>query len=550
MDEQKVKEIYKELYEQFNKLEATIKLQEGNVSQKISDDLNEMEQLLTKLKEKAAKANIDVDGEEDIKYTENSNNDWIQLIDCSESDDKIKDVLKKHIISLGKFPSAKQALDMVDIIDRYYDANVAHPTGTRVNEVYEKIFGKPSDKEEAESKEIYQKAAYAGILKGIKSITNNWTINPDVHFHIPFVAFYKKEEALPEEVTEMNIPLQFKIDGVQKEWGMPQTFGFLKFTKPTIQLSFKFSYWKDAHLIRTSNEEIFGLPVESYSQAVRNTVTLNRVGKGLAPRASTTVYSKGLVIPITESINAILKTELGAINVLELSNKLKLNKDKSLSFSLGAVRLQFNCNLIKLEPEIHKQLKAKGVHLDRAIVSGAIGFNLSLDPLKLTDFVELKIKKKPRLDSKAKEVIKLDDDDLKKLKKLEDKADALENSAEKLGKLLKDQEPSKKDFKNAAKLFKENADDFYESAQEFMKKSKATQEAAEALLEEVAEKVTKKIGTKAMAAFAKMAGKAVPVVGAVITFVEVVTLAYDIYTYFNNSALPWEEQVAAWLRSW
>lgn len=545
MDEQKVKEIYKELYEQFNKLEAKIKLQEGNVSQKLSDDLNEMEQLLTKLKEKAAKANIDVDGNDDVEYTENSNNDWIQLIDCSESDDKIKDALKKHIISLGEFPSAKQALDMVDIVDRYYDANVAHPTGTRVNEVYEKIFGKPSDKEEAESREIYQKAAYAGILKGIKSITNNWTINPDVHFHIPFVAFYKKEEALPEEVAETNIPLQFKYDVGEKGWGTPQTFGFLKFTKPTVQFSFKISYWKDAHLIRTSDKEIFGLPIESYSQAIRSTVSLGSIAKGFKPKASTTVYSKGLLIPLSESFNAVLKTDLGTFDWAETLKNLS----PKLS-SLGAVRLQFNWNLIKFAPEIHKELKEKGVHLDRAIVSGAIGFNLSLDPLKLTDFVDLKIKKKPRLDSKAKKVIKLDDDDLKKLKKLEDKADALENSAEKLGKLLKEKEPSKKDFKNAAKLFKENADDFYESAQEFMKKSKATQEAAEALLEEVAEKVTKKIGEKAMVTFAKMAGKAVPVVGAVITFVEVVTLAYDIYTYFNNSALPWEEQVAAWLRSW
>lgn len=546
MDEQKVKEIYKELYEQFNKLEATIKLQEGNVSQKISDDLNEMEQLLTKLKEKAAKANIDVDGEEDIKYTENSNNDWIQLIDCSESDDKIKDVLKKHIISLGKFPSAKQALDMVDIIDRYYDANVAHPTGTRVNEVYEKIFGKPSDKEEAESKEIYQKAAYAGILKGIKSITNNWTINPDVHFHIPFVAFYKKEEILPEEVTEMNIPLQFKYDVAQGKWGKAKALGFLKFGEPTIQFSFKFSYIKDAHLVRTSNEEIFGLSIESYSQAIRTTITLDSVGKGFLPKkGSTTVYSKGLVIPTKfESVNIVLKTDLGTF---EWSEIIKL---KSPKVSLGAVRLQGNWNLLKTFPEISESLKTKGVYLDRAIVSVAYGFNLSLDPLKLTDFVDSKFKKKPKLDSKAKKITKLDDDDLKKLQKLQNKVDALENQADNLGKLFKDKEPSKDDFKKAAKLFKENADDFYESAQKFMEKSKATQEAAEKLLEEAAEKVTKKIGAKGMAAIAKMAGKAVPVVGAVITFVEVVTLAYDIYTYFNNSALPWEEQVAVWLRSW
>jgi hypothetical protein len=44
--------------------------------------------------------------------------------------------------------------------------------------------------------------------------------------------------------------------------------------------------------------------------------------------------------------------------------------------------------------------------------------------------------------------------------------------------------------------------------------------------------------------------KAVPVVGAVITFIEVVTLANDIYTYFNNNALPWEAVVRNFLLDW
>lgn len=546
MDEQKVKEIYKELYEQFKKIKAKVELQEGNVSQKLSDELNEMEQLLTKLKEKAAEANIDVSEKNSVGYTKDSSNDWVQLIDCSESDDKIKEALKAHIRSLGEFPSAKQALDMVDIIDHYYDANVSNPSGTRVNEVYEKIFGKSSDKDEAASKEMYQKSAYAGIKKGIKSITTNWIIQPDVHFHIPFVAYYKNQESLPDEVAEMEIPHQFKIDIGTKQWGNAKKLGFLKFGEPTIQASFKFSYFKDAHFIRTSNEEIFGTCIESYSQAFRSTITLEGIGKGFRPKkGSTTIYSKGLVIPLAESINVVLKTDLGTIHWEEIL-KAKLPK-----LSLGAVRLQGNLNLLKVFPKIHEILNEKGVHLDRAIVSLVYGFNLSLDPLELGDFVDSKLKKKPKLDDAAKKITQMDADDAKKLKSLQDKAEALEDKAEKLGKLFKDEKPSKGDVKKAAEMFKESVDDLYKHSQELMKKSEAVQEAVEELLEKTAKKITEKIGTKAIAAAAKMAARAIPVVGAVLTFIEVVTLAYDIYTYFSNleddsNGLRWEDRFGLW----
>jgi hypothetical protein len=112
------------------------------------------------------------------------------------------------------------------------------------------------------------------------------------------------------------------------------------------------------------------------------------VHKRLVPKASTTVYSKGLVIPTKfESLNIILKTDLGTINWLELYKKLK--KEKNNLFSLGAARLQIDWDLIKLAPEVHENLlKEKGVRLERVIVSGAFGFKISLNPLELGDFVD------------------------------------------------------------------------------------------------------------------------------------------------------------------
>jgi hypothetical protein len=550
MDEQKVKEIYKELYEQFKKIKAEVKLRKINVPNELSDELNEMKALLSKLKEKAAEANIYVDEEEDVDYTEDSSDDWEQIVDCSESHEGIKETLKKHIRSLGEFPSAKQTLDMVTLIDRYYDTNVTNITGKRVNEIYEQKFGKPSDMDEAASVAKYRKAAYAATQKGIKSITINWTIQPKAHFHIPFDGYYMNKEALPKEVAEMDVPLQFKFDIGTKKWGTTKTLGFLKFGEPTVQLSFKFSFFKDAHLIRTSNEEIFGTCIESYSQAIRSTITLEGISKGFRPKkGSTTTYSNGLLIPFPEyGGNLVLKMDLGTFDWAEVAKK-------SLKPSLGAVRVQGNFNPLKFGP-IGDLLPA-GVTLDRAIVTLAFGFNLSLDPFKLDDFVDLKFKKKPKLDKVAKKITEMDADDVKKLKslqdkalKLEDKALKLEDKAEKLGKLFKDQKPSKDDVKKAAQVFKESVDDLYKNSQELMKKSKAAQEAVEELLEKTAKKITEKIGAKALTALGKVVVKGIPIVGAVITFVEVVTMAYNIYKYFNESELPWEEEVAKWLRSW
>jgi hypothetical protein len=545
MHEQKVKQIYKELYEQFKKLKTKIELQEGNVSQKLSDEINEMEELLTKLKNKAAAANIEVDGDHDISCIENSNDDWMQLIDCSESSEDLKIELKKHIISLGQFPSAKQTLDMVEIIDRYYDANVSHPSGTRVSEVYEKVFGKPQEEEEDASIKMYQKSAYAGLQKGIKNITTNWLIKPEVHFHIPFVAYYKEMEALPKEVEKMNIPLQFKVDLKQGKWGTAQSAGFLKFGEPTMQLSFKFSYWKDAHLVRTSNKDIFGSCIESYSQAIRNTITLKSVANGFKPQGSTTVYSKGLVIPFPKCGGSlVLKTDLGSFNWGEMI------KNVSLKPSLGAVRLQGNFNLLTILPI--ENLLPEGITLDRAIVTLAVGFNISLNPLELSDFVDSKIKKKAKLSQTAKKVVKLDKDDIEKLKELQKKVDLLEDQAEKIGKLFKesDGKPPKGKFKDVAEEFKKHADDLFKDCKTLMKKSEVAQEAAEKLLKEAGEKIAEKIGKEALKSAAKILGRAVPVIGAIITIIEVATLIYDIYSYFNKSDLPWEEEVRIWLESW
>lgn len=543
MDEQKVKEIYKELYEQYNKIKAEVKLRKINVPNELSDELNEMKELLAKLKQKAAKANIDVSGEEKVDYTEDSSNDWEQIVDCSESYEGIKETLKKHIKSLGEFPSAKQTLDMVTLIDRYYDANVTNITGKRVNEIYEQKFGKPSDMDEAASVAKYRKAAYAATQKGIKSITTNWTIQPKAHFHIPFDAYYMNKESLPKEVAEMEIPVQCKFDLIESKWGNTKTFGFLKYSEPSIQISFKFSIFKDAHLIRIPNKEIFGTSIDTYSQLVRNTFTLGGIGKGFAPKASSTAYSSGFVIPFPKlEGNLVLKMDLGTFNWVEMA------KNRSLKPSLGAVRLQGNFNLLKFG--LIEDLLPAGVTLDRAIVTVAFGFNLSLDPLKLDDFVDLKFKKKPKLGKVAKKITEMDADDVKKLKSLQDKALKLEDKAEKLGKLFKDQKPSKDDVKKAAQVFKESVDDLYKNSQELMKKSKAAQEAVEELLEKTAKKITEKIGAKALTALGKVVVKGIPVVGAVITFVEVVVMAYNIYKYFNESELPWEEEVAKWLRSW
>jgi hypothetical protein len=545
MDEQKVKEIYKELYEQLKELKAEVKLRKITVPNELSDELNEMKQLLVELKEKAAEANIYVDEEEDVDYTEDSSNDWAQLIDCSESDDGIKEALKAHIRSLGEFPSAKQALDMVDIIDRYYDTNVSNPSGTRVNEIYEKIFGKASDKDEAASIEMYQKSAYAGIKKGIKSITTNWKIQPEVHFHIPFEAYYRNQETLPTKVADMLIPLQFKIDGPTIQWGKVTTLGFLKFGEPTIQASFKFSFFKAPHIVRVVNEKVFGTCIDTYSQVLRDTMTLKRVGMGLVPeKLSTTVYSSGLIIPIKEyNSEIVLKTDLGTLNWTEIREKGK----GALSF--GAVRLQGNFNLLDF---ITKDKWPDGVIFTRVIVTLSYGFNLSLDPFKLDDLVDLEFKKKTKLSKAAKKITELDADDVKTLKNLQTKANELGTQAEKIGDVFKalDKNPPGADFKELAESFKKNSEKLYEDCNKLMKKSEAAEKAAKKLLKEATEKITEKIGAQALKAAAKMLGRAIPVVNVVLTLIDVGVVVYGIYTYFNASKLRWEDQVAEWLASW
>lgn len=588
MNEQAIKELYQEFYLRFEKIKKQVQTAPNSqVEKKLSNMLNELKGLLDKLKEKAAENNIVLDATDQVDFEDKAHNDWIQLIDIASMPKKIQKNLKQHILTLGSYPDAKQAMNLVEQIDKYYEANVNSPDNTKIIAAFEEAFGRKPNEGLAAIVETYRKSAYDAILEGIKKINTTFELSAEKDFHPIFERNFlqngantadkessdllgRETQQLLETRGDVTLPNhQFKLDA--KEWSMGNgtTFAFLKLTQPIIQFSIKGSYCKTAHMARYTHEGIVADYMESYTQYIRTTISFQDVAKFFQKKAtikaSTTIFSKGTIIdtPI-DALKLVVKTDLGTINWNNFSKK---NTSKK-TLSIGGVRLVGNLDLTKI-PKLGNL-----VPLERGLLSLSIGFNLSVEPLTLADFVQKKYKKKAivkvaekiniDLDDKKfikslsdkldiddiKLIDKIDKDDVKVLKQLQKKADDLIDKAGDLKKQLDNLENSKSDklLRKTAEEFRDNANKLHQKFTENVWKSDIAKETAEKLMEKAAEKVMKKMTKETLEMAAKLLLKAVPGVSAAVTIYEFYQLGNNIFVWLNEGNLPWEEKVDQKLR--
>ena len=485
---------------------------------------------------------------------------WESIVDNAACHENIRALLKEKIESITTNPNLKKVLTIVKLIDKYYEANALNPKHLKVSKKYKEIFGRdlPEDKAEQEAAVLhFQKSAFAAIMDGIELIDEDLSINPEEDFHNPFVDYYKKKKPLPQS-SSVPIPHQYKFDFLQESWGKEKAIGFLRFGEPTVQASIKIGFTKSANLYNSlassrepiGNAGLFSNFVDQYYQFVRSTITLGSITKGFSPKIGTTAFTQGKVLGTFPIGNVILKTDLGNINWYDYS---KPKEDKLPSLALGSIRAQLNVDLVKVKNLVQtKDIFAsldEGIAIQpRSVFSVSFGFTITMDYAKFIDFVADNYK--PKVNPKIKSTPTIDPDDAKELEKLKNKAKQLEDKASELKDLIQKNKAKSSKFGQAAREFQTKAKDFFKGYKDRIWNSELGQEAAEKLMRETGEQVAKRMGRQTLTAVAKTLGRAIPVVGAVMTVVEVATLIYDLYTFFSTPG--WEQyfiDFGSWLES-
>ena len=501
-----------------------------------------------------------------------TNNDWKIQIKESDLLQEIKQALEQKITTLATPPTPKQMRILLGNMDKYYQANVGQVNEAELIKTYEQHEGRYTDQELDGIAEKHKKAAISAIMGQIDSLGTDFSFDEKAA-HDAFVAIYSGQRLLDSTTSGMeNVPIQLKID--IKEWSLGNggmSVRFIKATEPLAQLSGKVSIWKTAHWKRMSNEDIITELGESYTQFFRNTLSFSDIFqkglKGATTKMSTNIFSKGteFTTPI-KGLKLVMKTDLGSLNWNTLFKNMSKESTGKSSLSLGAVRLVGNLNMLDIIPSMKKW------PIQRALISISLGFNLSLDPVALSDFVDVKYKKKNKLKpgssnsldvdkkdrgflDKLKKELELDDinlvdnidkDDVKVLKELRGKTDDLVKSSAEMRDAINDIQNSKTNshLKNTVSDFKNKADDLYKHYKDKIWKSDVAKETAEKLLEKAGGWVAEEIGEHTLKVAAKWIGKGVPMIGAGITIYELFCLGRDIYTWLNEGDLPWEEKVA------
>lgn len=462
------------------------------------------------------------------------NNDWKTQLKESDLLAEIKQALEQKITTLAPPPTPKQMRMLLGNIDKYYQVNVNQVDEAALIKTYEQHEGRYTDQDLDGIAEKHKKTAISAIMKQIDELNTDFSFDESAA-HDAFVSIYKGK-TLMDAVTDgiTSVPHQFKLDLVEKEFDGVEEIkvGFLKFHSPILQASVKGAFVKKAHLIRMSKEAATEKVKEHYAQLVRITFSgafitnyFNETGKKANGSANITVFSKGTVFEGPFGGNMILKTDLGKFTWKELSLKPKP--------SLGSIALQYKWDF------------AKYMEWD-AIANGtlSLGYKVSIDMEELKKFIDnlKKVKGKKKTNVPKPEI---DDDDMKAIKKLQEKGDQLIEEASDLKKGLEsfDKTHDKGKLKNAVDKVKGTLDDITETLEKHLWKSDVAKEMAEKVVEKTTKKALQIIGKNGLAIAGRILGHSVPVFSLFMTAYEVGSMLNDLIIWLGEGKLHWEAKV-------
>lgn len=522
----------------------------------------------------------DKTGEDGEKEKQES---WVLFIENASFDEKISKALISRLKVIAQEIEPEELdtikiMEVVALIEQYYDKNIDHPSGARVTAAYEKIHGVRMPEQYAKEVEHYRKAAFASILNAIDTkLDRTLTIDPEQDFHQPFDTFFRDASKIPDQANS-PIPYQFKYDLKQVSFGEETELGLFKFGKPTIQASVKFGFTKSANAYNsaapasgtpevdvTDVEADLVLAMKEYFQLMRTSVNLRDCVKDkMNPTVSTTAFTSGTIVGEVKPFgNLVLKTDILNIKWFDLDEKKEKNERKENNqidqekskFSLGSIRFQLNVDIIKVFDALSDNtLKKLRTYLpvlpQRGMFSISFGCNLSINEDELLK--QLRPKKAPTKPSKTPKtkVVKpqVDPKDKEMLEQFTKKFNDLGDEAKKIGDLLENPKQNKNALRNAAQNFKSKVDDVVKKMGSHKWVNEAGKEAAENLLKEGGEHVMKRLGPRALGQIAKLTARAIPVVGLVMTIVDVGFFVYGLVQFFSqDNWQDWFIRKGLWL---
>lgn len=504
---------------------------------------------------------------ENLVIEENEN--WRAVVEKSELVPSLKKKLIKKIEDSGENPPSFLIKPIIQQTNRYYDRNVVIMDEKKIVERMKPWIGNkiPEDKVPAYLT-LYKTAALEAVDNAIENLdTKSWrlTINDNLHKYFKDVlSSMKSVEDAVEHIkkspifNELPFQLKERVLSIPFPWeGEKIGFKGFNFHNPQFELSYKASIKKTTQAISFSEATFFEKGDPFFTNLFRTTLSTGWGKAASKFSLKTTVLSTGLELYKDQDFSIILKLEAGNIDIQEMIKKAIGSKEKI--FSLGpAIIIQFNHNTNKsLMDKIRINFK-NTLNIERVILSASFKVELSLDPDFARKYVKEKAKKeaKEKLAKEAAEkaekesVEKLERelaDDMTKIEKMKKKGDEIISKAKDLGNRVKGYnyevpqgalDNDIKDLKKDNKIFKE----LYENTKwRTPEGKKAADEIMEKVGKEAVEELggdtlIKKISKKAGGFIAKKAMYAVPIVGAVFLFMDILDGLTLLYYLVNNNS--------------
>lgn len=461
----------------------------------------------------------------------------------------------------------KRVWEAVQILDKYYNANVLSVSSTNINEkmqgAWKQIYG-DSLKDLDILAAAHQKSAEEALAKEIKSLAAKGWVASIVRLDNYFEAAIKGKKSWVEATVASVAALgnhtnpQLKID--LREFKLPANmtdFKFLnfKFSKGKAQISGKLGLKKP--VLFSHQKAVIEDHLNYFIKSVRNTVTISSLfnkDKGTKIGGSTTLLSRGLTIPITDYLTLTTKFDLG---------KMSWNSLPTTEALLSAkFAVQGTIDLKKLM----KDEQIKGTALDNSFskITISIAWDISIDWSE-TYKTRAKIQAAVTAKRKAKRAaqIKKGTDVIKKeasklfslandnsvLKKINTFKKGISTKADEILDAINNKTFGK--IKSAGKEMAEKAQKAYDLLENTEWFDKTIQSQAKNALNKLGNTVFNKLSgpiktfSKVMK-YGKFAGKLVPGLNAIIMAVEIGFLAYDIIVYLeNNPQMSFEDHVIA-----
>jgi hypothetical protein len=461
------------------------------------------------------------------------NNDWKIQIKESDLLQEIKQALEQKITTLATPPTPKQMRILLGNMNKYYQANVGQVNEAELIKTYEQHEGRYTDQDLDGIAEKHKKAAISAIMGQIDRLGTDFSFNGKAA-HDAFVVIYKGGVLDAVTAAIKSVPHQFKIDrktiplGTKGEYNLIPKGILLK--KPTIQISMKGTYAKSSHAARQSTKELETEITEWYTQELRNTITIGNITdilKGrIDPKVSTNIVSGGFNVALPGGIGSVTaKIDLANVNWLNAAVDDKGNRvHKHLEMSLGALRLQFNINLLKLKLPV-----ISSINLQHATATVAVGGGIGLSEELVNRLIKEKIEaynKKKLAQAAAKKIlqdIQKGADDL-----VEEYADDFKDILEKIEK----KNPITDKAKEAIVKYRERAKKLVDAVD---KLTGGLKDRATKVLVEAGERFVKRIGPKLIGRIGlKAAAAVIPGVGAFFVVLEVGMFMWSAYEWYSK----------------